>query len=418
MRAVRVDRFGEPDVLVIDNIADPEPATGQVLVDVRMAGVVYGDVIVRSGRYPLPLPWIPGVEVSGKVVAAGPGAGESLLGKTVVAATAGQAGGYAERALAAAGYTFPVPDGLALDVALAVFQAGAVARGLLSAMRLRADDTVLITAAAGRIGSLLVQSAKSAGATVIGAASREKLTAVTEFGADHAVDYSAVGWPDQVRELTAGRGATLVLDAVGGETAASALAAAADGAGRIGLYGFASGEWPVLDAQTIVRRGLTVSGPLGMVFRKSDAEQRDDAEQALAAAARGELTPRIHARFPLERAADAHRELEARRSVGAIVITCHLASLSARHRGRPLGESKNPALPELSATSGRLQRTPASRAGAARSSIGPPEPRRGSAPHSRGTGSRRGRRPRQPDREPGPLRGPGCLTVAQNPNSQ
>jgi NADPH2:quinone reductase len=321
MRAVKVNRFGEPDVLVIEEVADPEPAAGQVLVDVCMAGVVYGDAIVRSGRYPLPLPWIPGVEVGGQVVAAGPDADETLLGKTVVATTAGQAGGYAERALVTAAYTFPVPDGLALDVALAVFQAGAVARGLLSAMRLSGDDTVLITAAAGRIGSLLVQLAKSAGAKVMGAASREKLTAVTEFGADHAIDYGAVGWPDQVRELTAGRGATLVLDAVGGQTATHALAATADGGGRIGLYGFASGQWPALDAQAIGRRGLTVSGPLGMLIRKSDAEQRDDAKQALAAAARGELTPRIHARFPLERAADAHRELEGRRSVGAIVLT-------------------------------------------------------------------------------------------------
>jgi NADPH2:quinone reductase len=259
--------------------------------------------------------------VAGRVVAIGQGVDESLLGKTVVATTVGQAGGYAERALATAAYTFPVPDELELDVALAVFQAGAVARGMLSVMRLSGDDTVLITAAAGRIGSLLVQSAKSQGATVIGAASREKLTAVTEFGADHAIDYGAADWPDQVREVTGGRGADLVLDAVGGQTATRAQAAAADGAGRIGLYGFASGQWPTLDAQTLGRRGLTVSGPLGMLFRKSDAEQRDDAEQALVAAARGELTPRIHAHFPLERAADAHRELEGRRSIGAIVLT-------------------------------------------------------------------------------------------------
>lgn len=321
MRAIRVDRFGEPDVLAIERVADPQPAAGQVLVDVRLAGVAYGDVIVRSGRYPLPLPWIPGLEVGGQVVAAGPGVAESLLGKTVVATTAGQAGGYAERAVAPAAYTFPVPDGLALEIALAVFQAGALARGLLSAMRLSAGDTVLITAAAGRIGSLLVQTAKSAGAVVIGAASREKLSAVAEFGADHAVSYEAAGWADRVRELTGGRGATLALDAVGGEVAAAACAATADGAGRIGLYGYASGSWPPLDLPAIVRRGLTLSGPLGMVIRKPDTEQRDDAEQALAAAARGELTPRIYARFPLERAADAHRELEARRSVGAIVLT-------------------------------------------------------------------------------------------------
>lgn len=321
MRAIRVDRFGEPDVLAIERVADPQPAAGQVLVDVRLAGVAYGDVIVRSGRYPLPLPWIPGLEVGGQVVAAGPGVAESLLGKTVVATTAGQAGGYAERAVAPAAYTFPVPDGLALEVALAVFQAGALARGLLSAMRLSAGDTVLITAAAGRIGSLLVQTAKSAGAVVIGAASREKLSAVAEFGADHAVGYETAGWADRVRELTGGRGATLALDAVGGEVAAAACAATADGAGRIGLYGYASGNWPPLDLPAIVRRGLTLSGPLGMVIRKPGTEQRDDAEQALAAAARGELTPRIYARFPLERAADAHRELEARRSVGAIVLT-------------------------------------------------------------------------------------------------
>jgi NADPH:quinone reductase-like Zn-dependent oxidoreductase len=102
MRAIRVDRFGEPDVLVIDDVAEPRPAAGQVLVDVRMAGVAYGDVMVRSGRYPLPLPWIPGLEVGGAVLAIGPGTDESLLGRTVVATTVGQSGGYAERALATA----------------------------------------------------------------------------------------------------------------------------------------------------------------------------------------------------------------------------------------------------------------------------------------------------------------------------
>lgn len=321
MRAVRVDGFGAPDVLVLGDVDDPVPGAGQVLVDVRLAGVAYGDVIVRSGVYPLPLPWIPGIEVAGQVVAVGPDVDESLLGQTVVATTAGQAGGYAERAVATAAYTFPVPDGLALDTALVVFQAGALARGLLSAMRLEASDTVLITAAAGRVGSLLVQWAKAAGATVIGAASRAKLDAVTGFGADHAIDYGAGGWAEQVSKLTDGRGATLVLDAVGGAVAASAFAATADGVGRIGLYGYASGSWPALDLQAIARRGLTLCGPLGMVIRKSDAEQRDDAEQALAAAARGGLRPRIHGRFPLDQAACAHRELEARRSVGAVVLT-------------------------------------------------------------------------------------------------
>jgi NADPH2:quinone reductase len=316
-----VTQFGSSDVLAIEEVPEPTPKAGQLLVRVLLAGVAFGDVIVRSGGYPRPLPWIPGLEVAGEVIAVGPDGDQSLLGRTVVATTVGQAGGYAERALVMADYTFPVPERLELASALAVFQAGAVARGLLSAMQLRHEDAVLITAAAGRIGSLLVQSAKAAGATVIGAASREKLNAVAEFGADHAIDYDDVGWPDEVRRLTDGQGVDLALDAVGGRVAEGVVAVARDGCGRIGIYGYASGKWPVLEARTIAARGLTVSGALGRVIQKPDAMQRDDAIQSLAAAARGELSPRIHARFPLVRAADAHRELEGRRSVGAIVLS-------------------------------------------------------------------------------------------------
>ncbi len=321
MRAVRVSEFGGPEVLVVETVADPAPGEGQVLIDVRLAGVAYGDVMVRSGVYPLPLPWIPGFEVAGEVLAVGAGVDESLIGRIVVATTIGQSGGYAERAVAPAAYTFVVPEELALDVALTVFQSGATARGLLGAMRLTADDTVLITAAAGRIGSLMVQLAKSAGATVIGAASAGKLGAVKEFGADHAVDYGADDWSGRVRELTGGRGVSLVLDSVGGATAEAAFAVTEDGRGRFGVYGYASGAWPRLPIEDITRRGLTVCGALGTVIRKSDVEQREDAAQALAAAVRGELTPRVHSRFALDRAADAHRELQERRSVGAIVIT-------------------------------------------------------------------------------------------------
>ncbi|HZE39641.1 MAG TPA: zinc-binding dehydrogenase [Stackebrandtia sp.] len=320
MRAIRANRFGEPEVLGIEEVAEPEPAAGQILIGVAYAAVAYGDVIVRSGRYPLPLPWTPGVEVAGRVVAVGAGVDDALLGQTVVGCTVDQRGGYAERALVRADYTFAVPPGLTPEVALTVFEAGAMARGLLSAMRLGPDDTVLITAAAGRIGSLLVQTATSAGATVIGAASLDKLDAVREFGADHAVDYGVEDWGRRVRDLTEGRGVDLALDAVGGDVAAEAIAATADGVGRYGFYGFASGEWPALDASTIGRRGLTVSGALGTLIRKPDPEQRADAQAALDAAARGELTPRIHARYPLDQAAAAHRELEDRRSIGAIVL--------------------------------------------------------------------------------------------------
>lgn len=151
----------------------------------------------------------------------------------------GNAGGYAERATARAADVFPVPAGPELAHAVAVFQAGAVAAGLLSAMRVAAGESVLVTAAAGRIGSLVVQLARAAGAQpVIGAAGGPAKTAETrELGADVAVDLIEQDWPEQVRRATGNRGATVVLDAVGGEMGAQALDAAADAGGRVGVHG-------------------------------------------------------------------------------------------------------------------------------------------------------------------------------------
>lgn len=320
MKVIRVREAGGPDVLRVEQADEPAPEAGQVLIANRIAGVGYGDVIVRSGRFPFPLPFVPGLEVGGEVVAVGPGVDPDLVGRTVVATTVGNRGGYAERALAPAAYTFLVPDGLALPTAVAVFQAGAVAYGLLGAMRVAHGETVLVTAAAGRVGSLLVQLARAAGATVIGTAGGDKVAAVAGFGADHAIDHRADGWAEQVRAVTGGRGADVVLDAIGGEIGARAVDAAADGAGRVGVYGFASGTWLALDAMTIGGRGLTVVGPLGIVFRKPDGEQRADAERALAEAAAGRLTPHIHATYPLADAPAAHAEIEARRTTGAVLL--------------------------------------------------------------------------------------------------
>lgn len=321
MYVSRIHEFGPPQVLRYEQVDEPAPATGEVIVAVERAGVSYGDVIVRTGSYPVTLPYVPGVEVGGRVVAVGADADPALVGRRVVACTAGNAGGYAELARASAAYTFPVLDGLGLDRAIAVFQAGAVALGLLTAMRVRPGETVLVTAAAGRIGGLLVQLARSTGATVIAAAGGgEKTAAAHEAGAEHVVDYTGDDWPAQVRETTGGRGADVVLDAIGGSVGAQAIDAAARPGGRIGIYGYASGTWTPLDTAAIVSGGRSVSGPLSLVFAKSDAEQRADAEQALAAAARGELTPRLHAEYPLADAAAAHTELATRRTIGGIQL--------------------------------------------------------------------------------------------------
>ncbi|WP_328471945.1 zinc-binding dehydrogenase [Streptomyces sp. NBC_00448] len=323
MKAIRVREFGPPDVLRVEDVETPAPAEGEVLVAVEVAGLSYGDVIVRSGRYPFPLPYVPGLEVGGRVVAAGPGADPALVGARVVAATVKMSGGYAEFAVAEAVNAHRVPESLGLDTAVAVAQSGALAIGMLAAIAPRPGESVLVTAAAGRIGSLLVQRAGALGAgTVIGAVGGgEKAAAARGFGADVVVDYTDADWAARVREATAGRGADVVLDAVGGDTAVQALAATADGGGRFGLYGFTSGRWAELDSLAIAGRGLAVIGVLGIVFAKPAAEQRADVALALTEAAAGRLVPRVHASFPLERAADAHAAVEGRASVGAVLIT-------------------------------------------------------------------------------------------------
>ena len=323
MRVIRVREFGEPSVLKVEDAPAPVPAAGQALIGVEVAAVLFGDTIVRSGRFPYPLPYTPGLEVGGRVVAVGDEADEALVGRRVVAATPKTGGGYAQQAVVDTGWLFDVPDDVGLDQAVPVFQAGAVALGMLDAMRLTRGETILITAAAGRIGSLLVQAAKRAGATVFGAVSSSgrKTEFVTALGADMVVDYSMPDWVDKVRAATGGRGVDLALDAVGGTIGTGALATLRDGAGRFGTYGFASGEWTPLDARTIGRRGLTVIGAAGVTFAKPDAEQRADAERALSELAAGRLTPSVHAVFPLEEAAQAHVELEARANLGAILLT-------------------------------------------------------------------------------------------------
>ncbi|MCP2342281.1 zinc-binding dehydrogenase [Actinomadura rupiterrae] len=322
MRIVRVHGFGPPEVMKVEESEPPRPASGQVVVDVELAGALFAETIVRSGRYPFPLPYEPGIEVAGRVTAAGPDVDPSLVGRRVVATTAGNTGGYAEQALAEVGNVYEVPSGLPLNRAVPVFQAGAVALSILSAMRVQSGETVLITAAAGRIGSLLVQLATAQGLRVIAAASTAgKLAIAADLGAAVTVDYSASGWVDEVKDATGGRGVDVVLDAIGGDLGEQAGQTAADGAGRIGVYGFASGTWLPLDTLQIVQRGLTVVGPLGITFAKPLADQRADTEQALAAAAAGDLVPRVHATYPLDRAVDAHHDLEQRRNHGAILLT-------------------------------------------------------------------------------------------------
>lgn len=322
MRIIHVRQFGAPEVLKIEEREEPQAGPGQVVIKVSVAGVGFGDTIIRAGKYPFPLPFIPGLEVGGRVIQVGPDGDQSLEGKLVVAHTNNFSGGYAEQVAVDVINTFPIPTELSVEQAMGVFRAGLTATGLLKAMNVKAGESVLITAAAGSIGTMLVQLAKAAGAkTVIGAArGKEKLAMVSRLGADAAIDYSEDNWVEQVRDATGGQGADVVLDAIGGTIGRQAFEALANGRGRLGIYGHSSDSWIAIGIEEIARRGLTVTGPLGMILARPEQEQRSYAIFALTEAAAGRLAPIIGQAYPLERAAEAHAALEARQTVGNVLL--------------------------------------------------------------------------------------------------
>ncbi|HVU13206.1 MAG TPA: zinc-binding dehydrogenase [Phototrophicaceae bacterium] len=322
MRIIRIHQFGSPDVLKVEEAEAPHAETGQVVIAVEAVGVAFGDVIVRSGKFPVPLPHRPGFEVGGRVIEIGASVDATLLGQAVVAQTNHNQGGYAEQAVADVASLTLVPDGLSVQQAVAVYLQGKTAVHLTKAMNVKAGESALVTAAAGSLGSLLVQLVKSAGAgIVIGAArGQRKLDFIRQLGADAAVDYSASDWPEQVRKLTDGAGVAVALDAVGGTIALQAFQALANGRGRLGVYGFASGAYATFDTGELTRRGLTLLGPLGIAFARPEADQRADAAFALSEAAAGRLKVTIGQTYPLERAADAHAALETRQTIGKVLL--------------------------------------------------------------------------------------------------
>ena len=316
MRAIRLHEFGPASNLCYEQIDDPSPAAGQVRIAVAAAGVHLIDTTIRSGvpmgPLPLPdLPAIPGREVAGVVDTVGPGVDESWLGRRVVAHLGVASAGYAELAVRDTEHLHVLPDGVADEVAVAMIGTGRTAMAILDTARIEAGDVVLVTAAAGGLGALLSQAARAAGATVVGAAGPGKLSRVT---ADVAVDYTRADWPDAVRAGLDGREVTVALDAVGGDVGRAAFDLLEPG-GRHVLYGWSSGDMTRITTGDIVARSLTVSSAL-----VRPGSMRKLEERSLAAAAEGRLVPLVTT-FPLAEAAAAHAALEARETVGKVVLT-------------------------------------------------------------------------------------------------
>jgi NADPH2:quinone reductase len=283
-----------------------------------VADVIFLDTLLRSGWgqefFPKTLPYVPGGGGAGAVVQAGEGVDPAWIGRRVV--VQGSAG-YAERVVADVEAVAPVPDGLAIEEAAALVHDGVTALRLDRLGVPRKGEWVLVSAAAGGAGSLLVELAVDAGAHVVAAASSDaKLAMARKLGAQVAVDYTRPDWIDRVREATGG-GAALVYDGAGGTLGTAALDAAADG-GRFVTYGTAGG-FATVDPESAARRGVRVIAPLldGPPTRKT---ARELLLQALDQAAQGRLRPAIGAVFPLERAADAHYALEARTTVGKSLL--------------------------------------------------------------------------------------------------
>jgi NADPH2:quinone reductase len=298
MRAVVLHEFGPPEVLRTEALPDPVAGSGQVVVEVAAAGITFVETQVRAGRPPNPamapaLPAILGNGVAGVVA-----------GRPVIATTGGS-GGYAERVAVSAADVIEVPDGLEPEAALALLADGRTAVSLLRAAAVRAGETVLVEAAAGGVGTLLVQLARDAGARVVAAArGTAKLALCADLGADGTVDYGEPGWAH-------GLSVDVVFDGVGGDVGRAALQALRPG-GRFVRYGMASGAFTdVPEDRDVELVGLT---------RPSPAQMGELTRAALALAADRRLRPVIGQTVGLDDAAAAHAAIEERRTVGKTLL--------------------------------------------------------------------------------------------------
>jgi NADPH2:quinone reductase len=323
MKAVRFHQTGGPDVLVYEEVPDPQPRDWEVLIRIEAAGLNFSDVMRRRGDHypqPSPPPFILGIEVAGTVVGVGK-AVETIAVGTTVFATPG-AGGYAQYICVPASRVIPLPPGV--DV---VHAAALVAHGLTAALALRQaarlapGEAVLVDAAAGGVGSFAIQLAKryGAGQVIAAASTAQKRVVAQALGADDAVDYTAPDWPDAVRELTGGRGVDVVLEMVGGDTLARAIGTLAP-FGRLIVIGQAGGETALIDPWALTSSSHTVTGFYLNNYLAAGPLIQDTIRELLSLVAAGELSVQVGTILPLSQTAEAHRLLEGRQTMGKVVL--------------------------------------------------------------------------------------------------
>ncbi len=318
MKAVRVEQLGGPEVLRSAEIEQPVPGPDDVLIRQTFAGLNYIDVYVRTGLYPRALPFVPGREGAGVVEAAGSNVTAFRPGMRIAYAESPGLGSYAELVAVPARFCVEIPTGIPDDVACAAMLQGMTAHYLATdSFPISTGDRVLVHAAAGGVGLLLVQLAKLRGATVIATAGGpEKCALATGAGADHAIDYRAVDFAPEVKRLTGGAGVDVVYDGVGKDTWERSLASLRI-RGSFVLYGAASGPVPPIDPQRLSSAGsIQFSRPTAGHFMRTHGELAERMNDLFDAIRGGRLDVRVGRVYALADAVQAHRDLEARATTG------------------------------------------------------------------------------------------------------
>jgi NADPH:quinone reductase len=320
MKAIQVQKTGGPEVLTLVDLPVPRPKPNEAIVKVAAAGVNFIDIYFREGRYPAALPFIDGQEAAGIVTEVGAEVRSVKPGERV--AYTGVMGAYAEYAAVPADRLVHVPDGITDQQAAAVMLQGMTAHYLVySSYPLKRGETALIHAAAGGVGLLLVQMAKNIGARVIGTAgSDEKAKLARDAGADEVIVYTRQDFEVETKRLTAGKGVDVVYDGVGKSTFEQGLNVLRP-RGYMVLFGGASGPVPPFDPIKLSQKGslfLTRPTLANYIASRGELEQRGN--DVLNMIAAGKLKLRIEFKYKLEDAQQAHRDLEARKTTGKLLL--------------------------------------------------------------------------------------------------
>jgi NADPH2:quinone reductase len=322
MKALICSQYGPPENLRVQDMPDPQPAAGEVVVRVRAAGVNFPDALIVQNLYqfkPTP-PFSPGGEAAGEVLAIGAGVSRFKVGDKVIALTIW--GGFAEQVLAQEDQLIAMPPGMSFEVAGSLLLTyGTCIHALRDRAGLQPGQTVLVLGAAGGIGIAAIELAKALGARVIAAASSaEKLATCRAKGADEVINYREQNLRDEIKRITGGKGVDVVVDPVGGDHAEQALRSMA-WRGRYLVVGFTDGQIPRLPLNLVLLKGCAIVGVFwgDFVAREPQAAQTD-LQDLVAMLARGQIQPLISARYSLQDASKAILELSQRRAQGKLIV--------------------------------------------------------------------------------------------------